>query len=67
MWLGVVILCLNANATSCDVLINTSDLYLTEEQCWNDAEAISRDLKIELTAYRSNYSCMKFDAGGSPV
>ena len=67
MWLGVVLVCFTPDATSCDVLVNTQDLYLTEEQCWNDVEAVSSDLLNSMGAYRSNYACMKFDALGSPA
>lgn len=67
MWLGVVMFCMNADAASCDVLISTKELYLTEEQCWNDVETISRDMVESVGAYRSNYACMKIDALGSPV
>ena len=67
MWLGVVLFCLTPDAASCDVLINTNKLYLTQEQCWNEAEIVALTIVNDAKAVRSSYACLPFEAAGKPA
>ena len=67
MWLGVVLFCLTPEATSCDVLIETGEFYLTEQLCNSASEELSVLLVTRLDPSRLLYACMPLPAAGTPL
>lgn len=46
MWLGVLLMCLNPSALSCQIIAKTEPFY-SEQDCKNSSNKIANDLKAK--------------------
>jgi len=46
MWLGVLLMCLNPSALSCQIIAKTEPFY-SEQDCNNESAKLANDLKAK--------------------